>query len=174
MNERLREELRKYLIVSVYLYVCFGALLLYKAALLSEVGVHSLAFGLAAGKALVLGKFLLIGDAARIGARGRARNLLHRIAQRSVLLLLLLVVLTLVEELIVGKVHGHSLAMTLTELGDKSVPEMLSHYLLMLLILVPLVAVQEISRAMGPGVLRGLFLGAADSSQTSKTPHRAG
>ena len=101
--------MRKYLIVSGYLYVCFGALLLYKAALLSEVGVHSLAFGIAAGKALVLGKFLLIGDAVRIGARGESRTLLHRIAaQRSVLLLLLLVVLTFLEELIIGKVHGHS------------------------------------------------------------------
>lgn len=160
MNERLREELRKYLIVSAYLYVCFGALLLYKAALLSGSGAHTLSIGLAAGKALILGKFLLIGEAARVGARGRTRNMLHRILQRSVLLLVVLVVLTIIEEIVVGSVHGHSMAQTLAEFSEKSLPYMLATSLVLLLVLMPLVAVEEINRALGPGVLHKLVFGA--------------
>ena len=56
------------MIVSAYLYVCFGALRLYKATLSSGTGVHTLSIGTAGGKALTMGKFLLIGEAARVGA----------------------------------------------------------------------------------------------------------
>ena len=51
LANRLRHELREYAIVAVYLYVCFGVLLLYKDAILREEGLSYLHFGLAAGKA---------------------------------------------------------------------------------------------------------------------------
>lgn len=158
MNARLREELHKYLIVSAYLYVCFGALLLYKASLMSESGVHTLSLGFAAGKALILGKFVLIGEAARIGASGRSRSLLHLIARRTVLFLVLLVALTIVEEILVGRAHGRSMAQTLAEFGGKSLPETLATCLLLLLILVPLVTAIELNRVLGHGALRRLLL----------------
>jgi hypothetical protein len=160
MNARLREELQKYLIVSAYLYVCFGALLLFEAALLSGSGVHPLTIGTAAGKALILGKFLLIGDAVHVGARGHTRNMLQRIVRRSVLLLILLVLLTIVEEIVLGLVHGHSLAQTLAGFGSEALPQKLATGLLMLLVLVPLVTVGEINRALGPGRLHALVFGA--------------
>ena len=83
--------------------MCFAAILLYKSAILSSIGEHFLPLGLAAGKALILGKFVL--------------------------------------------------------LGDRSLPEAIASCLLMLLVLVPLVAVTEVSRALGPGALRRLLLG---------------
>src|SRR5687768_936270 len=66
LKSRLREELRNYLIVSAYLFICFGALLFYKAALLDHAGVHYLPLSVAVVKALIIGKFLLIGDAVRV------------------------------------------------------------------------------------------------------------
>ena len=155
---RLREELHRYLAVSAYLYVCFAAILLYKSAILSSIGEHYLPLGLAAGKALILGKFVLLGEAAGVGTRIGARTLLQRILSSSLLFLVLLVLLTIVEEIIVGLVHGHTLGQAVAALGDRSVPEVLASCLLMLLVLVPLVTVTEVSRALGPGVLRRLLL----------------
>lgn len=158
-KERLREELHKFLLISAYLYVCFGALLLYKAALQSGSGVHTLTLGFAAGKAMILAKFVLLGEAARIGARRESRNLVHLIARRAVLFMALLVALTIVEEILIGRVHGHSMAQTLTDIRERSLPEILAMCLLLLLILVPLVTTIELNRVLGSGGLRRVLLG---------------
>jgi hypothetical protein len=161
VKERLREELRRYLAVSAYLYVCFAAILLYKSAILSSIGEHYLPLGLAAGKALILGKFVLLGEAAGVGTRIGARTLLQRILSSSVLLLVVLVLLTIVEEIIVGLVHGHSLGQAVAALAEHPWPETLASCFLMLLVLIPLVTVTEMSRTLGPGALRQLLLGSS-------------
>lgn len=157
LKERLREELRKYLLVSAYLYVCFLALQLYKVSLLSEEGVHYLPIGFAAAKALIIGKFLLIGESVGVGSRLAAPTLARRIVNRVVLLFILVVVLSIAEELVVGLMHGRSLAQSIDDLRLKSMPELMATSLLVLLILVPLVAFTEVNRALGPGALGRLL-----------------
>jgi hypothetical protein len=158
IKDRIREELRKYLIVSAYLFVCFGALQLYKTALLNEEGIRYLPMGLAATKALILGKFLLIGESARVGTRLRLPTLLHRIAFRTFTMAVLLIVLSVIEELIVGAVHGRSVAQTFAEHGGHTIPELGATCLLGVLILVPLVVMEEVDDALGRGTLRRLLL----------------
>lgn len=161
VRARLREEMRAYAIIVVYLYVCFTVLVLYKAAVLDDAGMRFVPFGIAAVKALILGKFLLIGKAVGVGDRGPARSLLQLIVRKSVLLALLLVVLSLVEELVVGWFHGHSFAQTIVELGSR-LAEMAVGGLLMLMVLLPFVAAQELSGALGPGALMRILRGQAD------------
>lgn len=165
LKERLREELRKYLIVSVYLYICFLAILLFKASLLSEEGLHYLPVGFAAAKALIIGKFLLIGESVGVGSRIAVPTLLHRIAFRVMLLFVLVAALSIAEELVVGLLHHHPVAQTIDEFRQKYLPEKLATWLLVLLILIPLVAFTEISRALGPGTLGRLLKGRPDGRQ---------
>jgi len=153
IKQRAREELRNYAIVAGYLYICFAALLLYENALLQEQGLSLLPHGIAAVKALILGKFILLGEAVGVGKRVHARTLLGTIATRSVQFFVLLLVLSAIEELLVGKVHGHSFAETLAEFERHSALEMLAKCLLLLLVLVPLIAFKEFVRVMGPGAL---------------------
>jgi hypothetical protein len=172
VKARLREELHKYLVVSGYLYVCFVAIVLFKMAVLREAGVAYLPLGLAAAKALILGKFVLIGEAAHVGSRVQARTVLHRIVRRVALLFLLLVLLLVVEELLVGWFHGHPLAQTLAEYRHR-LPELLAMLLLLLLILVPLVGVTEFSHARGPGALRDLLLTAPGQASAADVPAKS-
>jgi Na+-transporting NADH:ubiquinone oxidoreductase subunit NqrD len=144
LKERAREELRNYAVVAAYLYVCFAAILFYKMALMREEGVAFLPHGLAAIKALILGKFILIGEAVGVGKHVQSRSLASAIAIRTGLYFVLLVVLSAVEELIVGKVHGHSLAETIAEFREHTGLEMLATSILMLLILIPLIAFKEL------------------------------
>jgi len=146
LKERAREELRNYAIVAAYLYVCFGAILLYKTALLREEGVAFLPHGLAAIKALILGKFILIGEAVGVGSRVQPQSLATAIAAKSAVFFVLLVVLSVVEELVVGKVHGRSLAEVIAEFREHSGLEMLATSILMLLVLIPLIAFKELRR----------------------------
>jgi hypothetical protein len=158
LRRRLRRELRAYVIAALYLWVCFGALLLFKTGVLRGHGVDTLPFGLAAGKALILGKFLVIGEAARVGARARSRTLLELIVRKAVAFLVLLAALSALEELVVGKLRGRSFAETLAEYTSRSGLELFATCLLMLLILLAYFAFQELGRALGPGGLRRVLM----------------
>jgi hypothetical protein len=157
LAERAREELHEYAIIAAYLFVCFSVVLLYKTSILRESGVAPLPFGFAAVKALILGKFMLLGAQLRLGLRFKARTLLHLIIRTAFMYLLLLVVLTVLEEIVAGWVHGHSFAQTMAEFGERSPLELLATVILMFCILLPYVAVREISQAMGPRVLKQLL-----------------
>lgn len=160
MNERLREELQRYMAISAYLFLAFCALLVLRSELMGRSESMLLLLGMAAGKALLIGKFILIGEAARIGTRIRTRTLLQHIVIRSVLFLLLLAVLTVVEEIIVGRVHGHSVAEVMGDFGSRSA-EIIARCIVMLMLLLPFVAMTEIDRVLGRGTLRRLLKGPA-------------
>lgn len=157
MAERLKDEVFKYLTVTAYLYFCFGVLLFYKAVLLSEEGVHYLPFGLALVKALILGKFILIGDALQVGQRSNVRVLWRRIALGSMALLAVLLVLTGIEEIVVDWFHGKSLADAMVELGSRGLLSVFATSMVMLLVLIPFVASREIDRMLGFGSLSALL-----------------
>jgi hypothetical protein len=148
LKQRLREEMRKYLQVSVYLFICFGALLFYKATLLEEAGVRFLPLGVACVKALIVGKFLLIGDAIHSRTHARHGRLARRIATKVLWLLLVLLLLTIAEELLVGWVHGRSLVEMESDFHARSMPELIAEVLLVGLILVPMVGWAELRQAV--------------------------
>lgn len=161
VRARILEELKRYAVVVAYLWVCLAVIFAYKSAILSSEGGTVLPMGTALIKALVLGKFLLIGEAAGVGGRAGPSTVLGRIAWKSVAFLVLLIVLTLVEELLVGMIHGKSAAQVLAELGSQPL-EVLASSVLMFLILVPFFAFQEISRALGPRALHQVLTGSPD------------
>jgi hypothetical protein len=149
LGRRVRHELVQFAVISAYLYVCFGAVILYKTAILNAEGISSAPFGLAAVKALILAKFMLLGEAARLGERYESRRVIHVILHKTLLFLLLLVVLAEIEEAISGMVHGQTLDAVLTAMGGSALWETAAASLIMLLILIPYIAFMEISAALG-------------------------
>jgi hypothetical protein len=158
-GERVKEELQKYALISAYLWVCFAALTLFKAAVLETEGVDWTPLGFAVVQALVLGKFVLIGDALKAGHRDTANPLLHRVAWRSLAMLGVLVVFKILEEVIVALVHGKPLATLVEELAARPVWVTLAPVFLMLLILIPMITAAEIHRTVGADRFREFLLG---------------
>lgn len=166
--QRLRHELSEYLIISAYLYVCFGSLTFYKAAILHSDGVEFAPFGFAIAKALILGKFVLLLHALKIGERrGGAGVLFVDILKKSVLFVVFLCALTVVEELIVGYFHGHTVTQDLSGLGGGTLQQALALSLLMLIILIPYFTFRVVAVRLGEGVLWRLLTerGSAASPQ---------
>jgi GYF domain 2 len=152
--QRLRRELSEYLIISAYLYVCFGSLTFYKAAVLHSEGIAYAPFGFAIVKALILGKFVLLLHALKIGERkGGAGVLFVDILKKSVLFLVFLIALTVIEEIIAGYFHGRAIQETITELGGGTLQQAFAVSLLMLIILIPYFAFRVIAARLGEGVL---------------------
>jgi hypothetical protein len=160
LKERAVEEVRSFVLVACYLFVCFAVLMLYESTLPggAEAGVFSL--GAAAIKAAILAKFLLLGQALGVGDRTLVTRLGPAIVAKCLQLWLLVIVLSVAEELLVGRYHGKAFGATLADYESRSILSMLAKSLVVLLILLPLIATREISRALGPGVLRRMLAGA--------------
>jgi GYF domain 2 len=159
LSQRFRHELTEYLIISGYLYVCFGSVIFYKAAILRGQGIEFTSlFGLALVKALVLGKFILVLQAFGIGERGsRADSLLTGILKTSFLFVVFLVALSVIEEMIVGYFHGKAGRAVLSEMAGGTLTEAFAVGVLMLLVLIPYFALRGAARRLGDGALWKLF-----------------
>ena len=66
--------------------------------------------------------------------------------------------LTVVEELVVARLHGHAFVATWAKYQQKPVAPLFAKSLVVLLILLPLVATREFSPTLGPGVLREMLV----------------
>lgn len=158
LAQRARRELYEFLVVSAYLYVCFAALIFYKASILRGEGIEFAALGLAIVKALILGKFLLLLEALKIGEdKKHARSALANILTKSLLFSLLLFAMTVVKELIVGHLHGRSSREILSEIAGGTWEQALAVAILLFLILIPYFGYQEIAARLGKGKLSKLL-----------------
>lgn len=157
-KSRLAEELKSYAVISGYLFVCFSVILFYGASMSSTRPADAIGISSALVQALIIGKFVLIGEIFKPGSRVRAPTLLHRVAWRTLGMLLVLIVFKLIEELIVGAVHGQGMSETIDELARNSWPRLLAPTLMMTLILIPLMTAIELDRALGEGGLKDLLL----------------
>lgn len=156
MRHRATEELKEFLILSLYLYVCLGAIIIMKSAILNSVGVEFDAWGIAAVKALLLAKFMLIGKALHLGEK-KNKPLVWPTLYQSLLTLLLLIVLTTLEEILVGAIHHRMVRESLTHVAGDRLDMVLATFLIMFLILVPYFAFRNLGEVLGPGVLARLF-----------------
>ena len=127
-------------------------------------------------KALVLAKFMLIGRAMKVGERYTDRPLIWPTLYKSFAFLVLLVVLTVIEEVVVGLFHHQSVAASLAELTGAKLYETLAGYIIMLLVLIPYIAWGVLDEALGEGRLARMFFvdrGWAASSSGAATARRS-
>ncbi len=171
LGRRVRHELVQFAVISAYLYVCFGAVILYKTTVLHAEGISYAPYGLAAVKALILAKFMMVGEAARLGDRYKSRRVIHIIFHKSLLFLLLLIVLSQIEEVLSGIAHGQTINAVLTEMGGSKLWETGAASLIVLLILIPYIAFKEISAALGEDKLRQILLGHRQGAAASGRAH---
>ena len=67
----------------------------------------------------MLAKFMLLGNAANIGKRHKDKPLIWPTFHMSLMFLLLLLVLTTIEELLVGAIHGRTMSESLMMLSAR-------------------------------------------------------
>ncbi len=157
LRHRAAHEFKELLIITAYLYVTLGAVILMKAAVLHTHGIGSVVWGVAIVKAVVLAKFMLVGHAMKIGERDTTRPLIWPTLYRAFLFLLLLIAMTVVEEAVVGLFHGQSIAVSLGDLFGPRLQETLAGYLIMLMVLIPYFAFRVLSEVLGEGRLERMF-----------------
>ena len=149
LRARLTAELKEFVVVAIYLLICFGALAYLKAAILRAHGISFAPFVFAAAKALICAKFILIGQAFNLGRRSIGRPLLLTIFYRSIAFLALLIALNSFEEVIVGAIHHRSIADSIAELGGGTLDQAIATAVVMFLVLVPYFAFRSLGEIIG-------------------------
>ena len=106
VREKVVTELKELAIITAYLYVCFAALIQLKAAVLHAEDIPYAPLGIAAIKAVICAKFMVLGSAFHLGERFAKPPLISSTLYRSFAFLALLIVLNVIEEAVVGMLHG--------------------------------------------------------------------
>jgi hypothetical protein len=157
LHQRAIREFKELVFITLYLYITLGAVILMKAAVLHGQGIEFAPWGVAIVKAVVLAKFMLLGEAVKIGGRTTTGPLIWPTLRKAFGLLVLLIIMTIIEEAVVGLFHHRSIAASLGELFGPRLEETLAGYLIMLLVLLPYCAFRVLGEALGEGRLARMF-----------------
>jgi hypothetical protein len=157
LRQRAMHELKELVLISLYLYVTLGAVILMKTAVLHTEGIEFTPWGIAIVKAVVLAKFMLLGEAMKIGERNTSSPLIWPTLQKAFALLALLIIMTVIEEAVVGLFHHKSIAASLGELVGPRLEETIADLVVMLLVLIPYCAFRVLDAALGEGRLARMF-----------------
>jgi hypothetical protein len=157
LREKAGQELTEFLILMAYLYVCFAAVLYFKAAVLQAQGTIYAHLGVAIIKAALCAKFMLLGRVFHVGERFKDVPLIVPTLHKSVVFLLLLAVLTVIEEVVVGAIHGETVVHSISAIGGGTLNQLAATTLIIFLILVPYFAFRSLGEIVGDKTLVRLF-----------------
>jgi hypothetical protein len=157
VRDRVRHELREMAIITAYLFVCFAAELEFKASVLHAQETLLAPLGIAIVKALICAKFMLLGSAFHVGGRVTRPPLILPTLRRSAAFLVLLIVLNVIEEVVVGLIHGRSVGDAMAEIAGGTWPQIIATTIILLLILIPFFAFRALGDVIGEQTLVQLY-----------------
>jgi hypothetical protein len=100
---------------------------------------------------------MLIGNEMGLGERFAGRPLIYPTLYRSLVFVVFLFVLLVIEEVVVGAVHGHTIAESLSDVVGGKFFEMAASVVIMFVALFPYFAFRQLAAMLGEGRLRRLF-----------------
>jgi hypothetical protein len=156
-RERIIDELREFVILSAYLFISFAAISYLKAAILDAQGIAYAPWAFAATKAVIAAKFLLVGRALHIGDRYKKYPLIVPTLFKSFAFLALLMTLMVIEETVVGVIHGRSVPDSISEMAGGTLDQMVATGIITLLILIPYFAFRSLGDVIGDRTLVRLY-----------------
>jgi hypothetical protein len=156
-RERAVEEIRRFALLTAYFYACFAAVFYYRAAVLQAQGISYEHFGLAIVKAALCAKFVLTGHLFHIGERFKNMPLVVPTLYGATVFLLVLAVLTLIEEILVGAIHGRTVLESVAEATGGDFHQLLATMFMVFLILIPYFALRALGGIVGEKILFRLF-----------------
>jgi hypothetical protein len=157
LKEKVKEELRVMLLLTLYLFTLFGTLTIYKRLILAEHGIHFGDYGASLIDALVLAKAILIGAALRLGSRFNDRPLIIPALYKTFCFSLLVLAVALAERLIKGWWAGETTAAVFAACGGPEKWPILARVMMLFFALIPFFAFWETNRVLGENVLAKLF-----------------
>jgi hypothetical protein len=108
LKQRAYHEMKEYLAISLYLWMVFGLLIVYKSVVLAEHHIDFALHGLALINALALAKVMLVATKLHFADRFKDAPLIYPTLLKSAAFSVLLACFKILEEAAVGLYRGKS------------------------------------------------------------------
>ena len=158
---RLVEEVKRFLVIFLYLWVLFGLFALHQRIILHQEGLNFTEQGFALVNALVLGKVMLIAEDLKIGRSLRSSPLICPILADSLIFAVLFITFHVLEHLIIGLLEGKTAAASIPIIGGGGLAGLVSVAVIYFVALTPFFALKHLSRELGEGRLKAMLFGTA-------------
>jgi len=158
LKERAYRELKEFLVMTIYLWVVFGLLILYKSVILAEYDIDFTHHWLAILNALALAKVMLLARDLHLGDHYNEHPLLYTILAKTALFTIVLAGFKFLEDYVIGLFHHKSFQESIADLAGGTGKGILTLTALLFVILVPFVAFTELQRVMGEEKVADLML----------------
>ena len=157
LKERVVDSIKTFVQMFLYLWLVFGLLAIHQSIILSQYQIDYRSHGLAFLNALVFAKVMLVAEDLRLGDRFNDKPLIYPVLFKSLLFAIALICFHIVEHILIGMWHGHSIAETLSEIGANKLRGILSYSVIATVALIPFFILREISRTIGSNRFWSLF-----------------
>jgi len=157
LRERALDELKKYAVITLYLWVLFVLFATYKRMLLQENGISPWNQGFAIVNALIFGKVVLIAQALNLGRNLKDQALIWVVIGKSLLFTVVLILFHIAEEAIRAWSKGLPLATAISDFGGGTWLGLVTYAAIFFVALIPFFAFQEVAEVVGSNALWDLF-----------------
>lgn len=165
VKEKVRDELREFLIITLFFTVVLGVFNLYRRLTLGETGVSYAHYGITLVEALILAKIVLIGEALNLQLVGGARRSIFGVAVlRSILFAVLVLLFTILERVVDGLIHRMGWAGIAQLIVEHGLHEFVARVIMMFAAFLPFFALWELRQRLGPRRFFELWFSRADSA----------
>lgn len=155
LKEKGISELKRFLIIFLYLWVIFGLFSLNRAIIENDLGYLTQGFALI--NAAVFGKVMLVAEDLKIGSRFQSRPLIYPVVYRATLFSVLLLLFHILEEMFVTLWKGGGVTHGFPALGGSAFLGALCVWGSLSIALAPFFALRGVSEMMGGHQLWNLF-----------------
>jgi hypothetical protein len=140
---------KRYLWIFLYLYVVFGLFNMHEYVVLAQHGIDFTHYGFAAINAFVMAKILMVGEELRLGEYFEDRPLIYPILLTSLIFGVLLIAFHIIEQVIVGMLHGQTMVESIPSLGGGGLTGTIIIGTIMSVTLIPFFALRSLRRLIG-------------------------
>ena len=157
LEARALIELKRYAIITLYLWVLFVLFATYKRMLLQENGISLWNQSFAIVNALIFGKVILIAQAVDLGRSLKEQALVWIVLGKSLIFAIVLILFHIAEEAIRAWFKDLPLATSVQDFGGGTWLGLLTYAAIFFVALIPFFAFQEVAEVVGGGALWDLF-----------------
>jgi len=156
-KSRLVEELKKFGIITLYLWCVFELFAIYRATTLKEHGVDAWEQTFAIINALIFAKVIMTAQLLRVGRRFKEWPIVYSVLGNALLFATVITLFQYVEEAIKAAVRGLPISEALADVGGGTLVGVLAMEIVFFITLIPFFTVQEVARVLGEGNVWDLF-----------------
>lgn len=161
LKEKAKEELKEFWVISIYLFIFFGAFTFYRRMILAEFGVTYLHYGTALIEALIIAKVVLIGKAIGLEKRINGGPMILIVVFKSFVFALLAILFGVLEHVVDGLIRKQDWAGILQNVLSVGAHELFARLVMLFVSFLPFFAFWEIGSYIGPHKLINMFFSKA-------------